>query len=108
MKRKPGALSGSLALISSGYLKQLYEAYFTQSPRDFIELLEYCKTYQVDHERLETTVNRLLSANSTTINTERIKALLGNKTTSCSGQVLEDQTTLLAKQQLSQVSSLMN
>ncbi|WP_438710280.1 IS21 family transposase [Aquimarina muelleri] len=108
LKRKPGALSGSLALISSGYLKQLYEAYFTQSPRDFIELLEYCKTYQVNHERLDTTVNRLLSANSTTINTERIKALLGNKTTCSSQQILEDQTTLLAKQQLTQVSSLMN
>lgn len=108
LKRKPGALSDSVALISSGYLKQLYETYFTQSPRDFIELLEYCKTYQVDHERLETTVNRLLSTNSTAINTERIKALLGNKITSCSGQILEDQTTLLAKQQLTQVSSLMN
>jgi len=108
LKRKPGALSNSVALISSRYLKQLYQTYFTQSPRDFIELLEYCKTYQVDHERLETTVNRLLSANCSLINTERIKALLGNKTTPELAPVLEDQTLLLAKQQLSQVSSLIN
>ena len=108
LKRKPGALSASVALISSTYLKQLYQTYFTQSPRDFIELLEYCKTYQVDHERLENTVNRLLSANCSLINTERIKALLGNKTTPKSPPVLEDQTLILAKKQLSQVSSLIN
>ena len=108
LKTKPGALSGSIALVSSDYLKQLYETFFLQAPRDFIELLEYCKTYQVAHERLETTVNRLLSSNCSTINTERIKALLGNKTVPCSLQVLEDQTTLLARQQLTGVSSLMN
>lgn len=108
LKRKPGALSASVALISSTYLKQLYQTYFTQSPRDFIELLEYCKTYQVDHERLENTVNRLLRANCSLINTERIKALLGNKTVAESRPVLEDQTLILAKKQLSQVSSLIN
>ena len=108
LKRKPGALSDSLALISSGYLKQLYQRYFTQSPRDFIELLEYCKTCQVDHERLENTVNRLLSANCSLVNTERIKALLGNKTVPEPRPILEDQTLILAKQQLSQVSSLIN
>lgn len=107
LKTKPGALPGSLALISSAYLKQLYETYFTQAPRGFIELLEYCKAYQVDHERLENTVNRLLNTNCG-INTERLKALLGNKTTPESAPVLEDQTLLLAKQQLSQVSSLIN
>jgi transposase len=108
LKRKPGALSDSLALISSRYLKQLYQRYFTQSPRDFIELLEYCKTYQVNHERLENTVNRLLNANNSLINTERIKALLGNKTVPEPRPILEDQTLILAKQQLSQVSSLIN
>ena len=108
LRRKPGALSGSLALISSGYLKELYETFFIQAPRDFIELLEYCKTHQVDHERLENTVNRLLTTSCSTISAEQLKALLGNKTISCSHQVLEDQTTLLAKQQLTQVSSLMN
>jgi len=108
LKRKPGALSNSVALISSVYLKQLYQTYFTQSPRDFIELLEYCKTYQVDHERLEHTVNRLLRANCCLINTERIKALLGNKTVAEPRPILEDQTLILAKKQLSQVSSLIN
>jgi transposase len=108
LKRKPGALSSSVALLSSVYLKQLYQTYFTQTPRDFIELLAYCKTYQVDHERLETTLNRLLSTNSSTINTEQIKALLGNKSAPESIPISEDLTTIFAKQQLTQVSSLMN
>jgi len=107
-KRKPGALHHSVALVSSQYLKQLYQDYFTQAPRDFIELLEYCKTYQVEHERLEHTVDRLLNTNSITITTERIKAILGNKISSSTHQLVEDQTLLLAKQQLTQVSSLMN
>ena len=41
-KRKPGALSGSEALVSRGELKKIYDNWFSDVPRDFIELLHYC------------------------------------------------------------------
>ena len=37
-KQKPGALSGSVALASNIYLQKLYNAYFINEPRGFIDL----------------------------------------------------------------------
>ena len=42
LKRKPRALSQSLALKQSDKrLQQIYKTYYTANPKDFIELLEY-------------------------------------------------------------------
>lgn len=106
-KKKPGALPGSQALASSAYLKHLYEDYFTNDPRGFINLLNYCHNNKVTDERLEQAVSRIINSGKGDITIEKITALLGNKQEPVQ-KVVETQTTNLAKKQLTQASRLMN
>jgi len=106
-KQKPGALPESLALASNVYLKKLYQQYFLEEPRNFIELLEYCQNNKVTHEKLEESVNRLLARGNKGLNTEKLRALLGNKKTS-GRQSSEDSICKISKQQLSVLTGLMH
>ena len=74
-------LASSVALVSSPYLKALYDKYFTESPRDFIELLQFCIHFNVEQSRLEATVEGLVRLCGHRITTGKITAILGNKTT---------------------------
>lgn len=106
-KRKPGALAGSLALASCGYLKQLYETHFMGEPRNFISLLSYCQQHTITDEKLEQAVKQLTDSPVKELTTEKIKALLGNKQDDF--QLREwTQTTAMAKSQLQQLSALIN
>lgn len=106
-KQKPGALSGSVALASSGYLKLLYNEYFNTEPRPFIDLLDYCQRNKITDEKLEESVIAILNSGGGLISSEKIKVLLGNKTSSFE-PVNCNQTTELAQEQLAKVSALMN
>lgn len=106
-KRKPGALAGSMALASSGNLKQLYETYFMGEPRNFIDLLGYCQQHTITDEKLEQAVTQLTQSPVKELTTEKIKALLGNKQDH-SEPLKWTQTTAMAKSQLQQLSALIN
>jgi transposase len=106
-KQKPGALSGSVALASSGYLKLLYNEYFNNEPRSFIDLLDYCHKNSITDKKLEESVVALLNTGGSQLSIEKIKVLLGNKTSSFT-PVNCNQTTQLAQEQLAKVSELMN
>lgn len=106
-KQKPGALSGSVALASRTLLKQLYDEYFYEDARGFIDLLDYCHKNQVTDEKLEASVSRILSSGTGQITTEKVKVLLGNKAEQAT-HVTICQTIRMAKNQLSQASALMN
>ena len=109
LRKKPGALSGSVALSCSPYLKKLYQEYYTDMPRDFIDLLHYCRQHKISLEKLEATVSRLLSPYKQSITTEKLTALLGNKPDKVRKQVVvNSQTTYMAQNQLKQVTALMN
>ena len=107
-RRKPGALAGSTALVSSSYLRQLYEEHFRGVPQDFIDLLHYCHSHKVGNEDLEATVCRLVKCCGHAITTEKIKALLGNKPVYSHVAPATTQTTSMAKEQLTQAASLLN
>lgn len=106
-KKKPGALDSSVALASNNYLKQLYNAYFKNEPRGFIDLLDYCIKYKITQERLDESVKRLLNTGIGEITIEKVKALLGNKQ-SFQTPIVCNQITQMAKNQLSQLTQLMN
>jgi transposase len=109
LKRKPGALAGSVALLNSDYLKELYQHYFLEKPKEFIELLTYCKAFQIANEHLEATVERLSKGSTGTLTLEKVKALLGNKTIDKKVLPLtENQTYDFAKNHLRELSNLMN
>ena len=78
--KKPGALRSSIALVSRPYLKELYESYYQNAPRDFIDLLKFCVQFNVSQVKLEDTVNKLINLCANKITTEKITAILGNKT----------------------------
>jgi len=107
-KRKPGALPGSLALASRVQLKKIYDAYFTDIPRDFIGLLHYCQQNQIEDIHLLATVKQLTSNGGGNVTSEKLMALLGNKPSNKSdGTYSLNQTSHLAKNHLIQTAQLM-
>ncbi len=106
-KQKPGALPGSLALASNVYLKQLFLDHFQEEPRNFIDLLDYCRKYRISGEKLEKSVFRLLSTGSGGITVEKLKAVLGNNESFITPEQ-NCSIAQLAKNQLSEISALMN
>ena len=109
LRKKPGALHGSVALTSSPYLKKLYQQFYTNAPRDFIDLLHYCRQNKISAENLETTVSRLVELCTKGVTTEKLTALLGNKPMEAAKPIaVDNQTVYLAQQQLKQITALMN
>jgi len=106
-KRKPGALAGSMALASSGYLKELYQTHFMEEPRNFIDLLDYCRRQSITDEKLEQAVQQLTKSTIKQPTTEKIKALLGNKQDYFE-PLKWTRTTAMAKSQLQELSTLIN
>lgn len=108
LRQKPGALDGSVALTCSPYLKKLYQQFFINAPRDFIDLLHYCRQHKISEENLEATVLRLVGLCSQSITTEKLMALLGNKPKEETKPVaINNQTAYLAQEQLKQVTALL-
>lgn len=107
-KKKPGALARSQALASNHYLRDLYIKFFQHEPREFIELLSYCRDQMVSEEKLEVSVKRLLNSCSDNITVEMLRALLGNKPVVKTITETADNITLKAKEQLSWITELTN
>jgi len=108
-KRKPGALNSSVALVSSPYLKELYDDFFTATPRDFVDLLHFCVRLKVPQTKLEETVKLLLSLCTQNITTEKITAILGNKPVEPSCVVLDkSETADQSKNLLKELTAIMN
>ncbi len=79
LERKPGALHGSAALKQAPWeVRDIYESAFRENARDFVELLQYCKTHQISHERLWEVYRQLLGICPGDISLDKLKALLGN------------------------------
>jgi transposase len=108
-KRKPGALASSVALAGSPYLKTLYDKYFIESPRDFIDLLQFCIHFNVDQARLEDTVERLVRLCGHQMTTEKITAILGNKNTDMPVPVVDNsETTMQSQKLLTELTAILN
>jgi hypothetical protein len=83
LSRKPGALHGSLALNQAPEaVRELYTRWFTNQPRDFIELIQFCQQSEVDHQRLLGTAIYVSGICPDDVTAEKIKALLGNQPSS--------------------------
>jgi transposase len=109
LRRKPGALAWSVALVSSPYLKALYHKYFTESPRDFIDLLQFCIRFNIDQTRLEDTIESLVRLCAHQITTEKITAILGNKTIETPLPVNDNnEITIQSQKLLNQITAILN
>jgi len=80
LSRKPGAVHGSVALEQSlPSIRVLYQRYFDNHPRGFIDILLYCKNNGIHHEKLEGTVTRLSRLCPGDVSSDKVIALLGNQ-----------------------------
>ena len=74
LKKKPGALHSSTAMHQMNpKLQIIYNKYYTQNPRDFIELLELIGEKGL--EKIQVIIKELENLSPTGINTEKIKML---------------------------------
>ncbi|MDO1451925.1 hypothetical protein Q0590_36990 [Rhodocytophaga aerolata] len=108
LSRKPGALPGSVALQQSTQaLQELYQSYFRDQTRSFIDLLQYCQKYSVTTEHLLKTVAELISTCPFDVTADKLIALLGNKPLASepsAGGPIE----ALCEAQLQEIASLFN
>lgn len=109
LKRKPGALKNSLALEQiDERLKSIYNQYYLENPRDFIELIDYLKNSTISISQIEQIITNLLNTAQQEITTDKIKIIYENKdkdeaqSTTKNNQEIEIQCKqqLLAAQQL--------
>jgi hypothetical protein len=80
------------------------------SPREFIELLLYCRQNQVEHERLLETAIYVSGLCPDQVTAEKIIAVLGNQTVPGDASQLEDTESEIeqySNRQLEEISRLM-
>lgn len=76
LKRKPGALAGSLALQQAqAGLRRLHEQYFKNRPKDFIELLHYQRDKGLSLDKIEAAIGSLQELSPRDISLDKIKIL---------------------------------
>lgn len=109
--RKPGALHGSLALDQAPQaVREVYTRWFTNQPRDFIQLLQFCQQFQVDHQRLYQTAIYVSGICPSNITAEKIMALLGNQPFShnhSNGEEASGEIETFSNLQLKEITQLM-
>ena len=75
--RKPGALKSSVAFSElSDYMKKLRADYFDDSPKDFIELLQYFKDKKIESKQIKKAVDKVISITPTSLSKDKILAVL--------------------------------
>ncbi len=77
---KPGALKGSLAFDSlDAKVKQLYYAHFSESSKDFIQLLQYCKTHNICFSKVEDAITTLQKISPIQISKDKILTIMAKQ-----------------------------
>lgn len=77
LKRKPGALKGALAYEQlSENVKEIHEKYFTNSSKDFIELLQYCKENEITISKVQGAISQILSITPTSVSKDKILTIM--------------------------------
>jgi len=75
LKKKPGALADSAALQqANNKIKNIYELYYTNNPREFVDLIEFIKD-GTSIDQIEESINELRSINPQHVTTDKVKVL---------------------------------
>lgn len=112
LSRKPGALHGSVALHQAPQVIQaVYTQWFIHQPRDFIDLLQFCRQHQISHQRLLDTAQHVSFICPGQVTGEKIMALLGNHSWPVCLPPQDhpvDEIEHFANRQLEQINGLVN
>ncbi len=75
LKKKPGALADSTALQqASKKIKNIYDNYYTNKPRDFVDLIQFIKD-GTNLDQIEESIKELIKINPQHVTTDKIKVL---------------------------------
>jgi transposase len=89
LKKKPGAIHNSTAMRQmNSKLQNIYNKYYTQNPRDFIDLIELISEEGL--EKIEEIIKELERINPLNIDTEKIKLLCHRKDESIGEKTYEN------------------
>lgn len=78
--RKPGAVTGSIALRQApAWMQAMYLKHFVHDSRSFIELLQYCQLNNIGSEQINICVNKLSGQFPGGVSAAHVMALLGNQ-----------------------------
>jgi len=111
LSRMPGALHGSVAISQAPEsIRLVYDSWFKNQPRDFIELLQFCKEHQIEHQRLLETTIYVSGICPDNVTSEKIIALLGNQPGSANAlpsAEINDEIENFSNLQLEEISDLL-
>jgi len=112
LERKPGALHGSLALDQAPEaVKEVYTRWFVNQARDFIQLLQFCKQADIDHQKLLETAIYVNGLCAGEVTSEKITAILGNQPPAQSSRAAEevlDEIANFSSLQLEEIARMIN
>ncbi len=107
--KKPGALRGSLVLNQTDeQVKNLYTEYFSDSSKDFIELLQYCKNKSLAWETVKKAVNRLKQISPRDINKDKILAVISKEKELKTEQNTDGEIYLSSQAVLKELATIFN
>ena len=107
--RKPGALSGSVALAQAEpRLKRIYRDHYQDNPKDFIELLHYLRDHKKSLDEIEAAINRLSRLSGSAITTDKIKVICDRQPITAKTAISIGHIERQASSQLAQIAALLD
>lgn len=105
LKRKPGALPGSTALLQSDtVVKQIYDTYYTQDARTFLEVLEVI--YELGADTVQQALKRMERLSPRDMSAQKVRVICENARREAPRQPGTDHLSTKAKSTLSQYDLL--
>lgn len=105
--RKPGALTGSLALQQTDVeIRVIYNNYFTKDSRGFIELLQYCQNKDINFNLLKKAIETVKKITPRDISKDKILAVIGCEKEPKQQEKKDDEITTHSNELLEELSEL--
>ena len=107
LKRKPGAIMGSIAFSQmDAELQSLYKKYFQSKPKDFVNLLIYMKENDKSLQEIQKVISKLETVCPLDISTDKIKIICERKDEETHWVVSESMIEETSLKQLSALARL--
>lgn len=108
LRKKPGALIGSVGFHQmSNKLQDIFEKWYREKTKDFIELIYYISANNKDIKEIEEAIEQLRKISFSEITTDKIKIICERETRETRSIMEENETEQISKRQLLKISSLL-
>lgn len=109
LSMKPGALSGSVAFSQLGcQVKNIYQTYFINESKDFIELLQYCKDHGIDFDVIERAIDKVRQITPSNITKDKILAMMDKEKEPVLAEKKDNEIYHSSRTMLTELAALLN